>query len=65
MKYHDLKSAENSKFTEKKIDSEKRNSKKANDNDTGNKAKGSEKGDLFLNDAIRQLPVDDYSSLFN
>ena len=65
VKYHDLKSAENSKFTEKKIDSEKHNSKKANDNDTGNKAKGSEKGDLFLNDAIRQLPVDDYSSLFN
>ena len=65
VKYQDLKSAESLKHTEKKNDLEKHNAKKVSDSDTGNKTKGSEKTDLFLNDAIRQLPIDDYSSLFN
>ena len=64
-KYHDLKSAENLTSAEKKNIQEKHITKKANDTEPGNKSKGSEKSEFFLNDAIRQLPIDDYSSLFN
>ena len=58
VKYQDLKSVG-------KSDQEKYNPVKVSDNDLVNKSKGPEKGEFFLNNAIRQLPVDDYSSLFN
>jgi len=57
LKYQDLKP------NEKKNEPELFNTKKVNDNDL--KSKGSEKDDFFLNKAIRQLPIDDYTSLFN
>ena len=53
------------KMAEKKSDQEKFNLKKNNDSDAGIRSKESEKSELFLNNAIRQLPDDDYSSLFN
>ena len=53
------------KLIEKKNDQEKYNLKKVSENDNGIRAKESEKSELFLNNAIRQLPDDDYSSLFN
>jgi len=51
------------KLAEKKNDQEKIILKKINKND--NRSNESEKDKLFLNKAIRQLPDDDYSSLFN
>ena len=58
-KYHQMKSAE------KKSDQENYNGNKINELNNGTISKESEKGELFLNNAIRQLPDDDYSSLFN
>ncbi len=58
-RFHDTKAIEN------KNDQQKYNSKKINDNDLVNTNKEIEKSEFFLNDAIRQLPIDDYSSLFN
>jgi len=53
------------KLAEKKSDQEKHSEKKIVDNDNNGKLKESEKNELFLNNAIRHLPDDDYSSLFN
>ncbi len=54
------------KLAEKKNDQEKINAKKIKDNENeGTRSKESEKNELFLNNAIRHLPDDDYSSLFN
>ncbi len=63
IKYQDSKTSENLKLTEKK--NEKLNVKKGNENDGSAKTKSENTTDLFLNDAIRKLPTDDYSSLFN
>ena len=53
------------KLAEKKNDQEKYNGKKINDSDNGVKSKEPDKNELFLNNAIRHLPDNDYSSLFN
>ena len=51
---------------EKKVEQEKYNNKKISETDLPNKSnKAGENNEFFLNDAIRQLPIDDYSSLFN
>ena len=59
VRFHDIKS------DEKKNEPEKYNTKKKVESDSTKKQIGLEKSDFFLNDAIRQLPSDDYSSLFN
>ena len=53
------------KSAEKKNDQEKYNAKKITESDAAKKPLEVENSDFFLNDAIRQLPSDDYSSLFN
>ena len=59
VKFQDIKAAE------KKNDQEKYNAMKSSESDSTKKSKEVESSDFFLNDAIRQLPSDDYSSLFN
>ena len=53
------------KLKDKKNDQEKSNTNKINDTNNSTISRESEKGELFLNNAIRQLPDDDYLSLFN
>ena len=63
IKYQDSKTSDSLKQNDKK--NEKLSVKKGNEIDGSAKSKADNTTDLFLNDAIRQLPIDDYSSLFN
>ena len=56
---------QDTKSVEKKSEQEKFGAKKNSENEPANKAKAIENSDFFLNEAIRKLPSDDYSSLFN